>query len=303
MMQLIENDWRDTPERIRKAQASSNASSEFAKDQLGYSSGDSGEEYIPKDITPKRTRVIRSAEDMENRRHSKWKHGAKGYRPSDIEDIGRHLDPQTGKGHWIGNPDSGFDPGEAIPRDKSRIEKAIKDEYGVSTDEFLRIIDIIKPKSPEQADFIAKIRSVIDTKLPDDMKDITDREGIGKQDVSADPNPTSPSLRVGRQEAGYNMGATEMWKGKLDKAIKDIIQIKSALPDQVGPEVQKLLSMIDDMEQTPGIHPKLIEKANDQKELAKKILAKQKIQSQPAQDTPERSPMTKYMLRKNSNVF
>ena len=99
------------------------------------------------------------------------------------------------------------------------------------------------------------------------------------------------------------MGATEMWKGKLDKAIKDIIQIKSALPDQVGPEVQKLLSMIDDMEQTPGIHPKLIEKANDQKELAKKILAKQKIQSQPAQDTPERSPMTKYMLRKNSNVF
>ena len=53
---------------------------------------------------------------------------------------------KRGKGHWIGNPDSGFDPGEAIPRDKSRIEKAIKDEYGVSTDEFLRIIDIIKPK-------------------------------------------------------------------------------------------------------------------------------------------------------------
>ena len=255
MLQLVENDdWRDTRKDAENAAARANASGEFAADQMGYDTGDYGDEYVGP-VTPKGpVRKIRgTADKMINQRYKNKKPG-KLFRPGDIQDVGSHLDPKVGKGHWVGKPTS---------REDGNLRASDMDITGDGTQ---------------------------------DVYDVDDLDSRGRSKSRMDK-----TKQVSEPKAGYSKAAT-------DRAIADankVIKFWKRLPPDYDHFEKETLEAIDDLKTIsgkPGIDPETV--AGLQK-LADKL--KKKIGSTtrgvPAQDSPHRSPMAKYMLRKHSNVF
>lgn len=131
--------------------------------------------------------------------------------------------------------------------------------------------------------------------LTNRMKDLT---GSGKEDVSADPNPTSPSLKV-KQSVGYSSQNSE-WEKMLEDKLDFISSVQEVTPeyDQIKPHIESLLKWNRELRKHPGINPELREKTYEVDDLIISVLEKE-AQKKPA----ENSPMAKYMLKKHSKVF
>jgi len=134
MLQLVENDWRQNARGKDREDAAANARSQFAADQMRMDAGDHGVERQAPIIPSQPARTISSADDMMRSRgiarlQSNSKGTGIGFRQGDIKDVGKHLDgPTVGKGHWVGKPDTGFDPGAAEPR--RTLQRSQKDISG-----------------------------------------------------------------------------------------------------------------------------------------------------------------------------
>ena len=134
MLQLVENDLRQTHRSKDQEDAAAERRAQFAADQMSMDTGDHGVERRSPIIPSRPARTISSADDMMRSRgiarlQSNSKGTGIGLRQGDIKDVGKHLDgPTVGKGHWVGKPDTGFDPGAAEPR--RTLQRSQKDVTG-----------------------------------------------------------------------------------------------------------------------------------------------------------------------------
>lgn len=103
-------------------------------------------------------------------------------------DPGRHLDgPTIGKGHFIGNPDSGFEPGAAIPR--GHLANSMRDITATGREDVPELPNPTKPSLKvnqsvgysshnkewekmldDKLDFISQIQDVTPDKVDDHIK-------------------------------------------------------------------------------------------------------------------------------------
>ena len=133
--------------------------------------------------------------------------------------------------------------------------------------------------------------------LTNKMKDIT---STGKPDVSAENNPTSPSLKV-KQSVGYSSQNPE-WNRMLDDKLDFIAQIEDTTPDydNLKPHIEALLKWNRELRKHPGISPQLREKTYQVDDAILDVLERQTSKKE---ENPASSPMAKYMLKKHSKVF
>lgn len=132
-------------------------------------------------------------------------------------------------------------------------------------------------------------------KLSDKMIDVT---ATGKPDVSAENNPTSPSLKV-KQSVGYSSQNSE-WEKILDDKLDFIASIQEVTPEyeKLEPHITNLLKWNRELRKHPGISPNLKEKTYQVDDMIMSVLEKE------ARKAPtETSAMAKYMLKKHSKVF
>jgi hypothetical protein len=131
--------------------------------------------------------------------------------------------------------------------------------------------------------------------LTNQMKDIT---STGKPDVSAENNPTSPSLKV-KQSVGYSSQNSE-WEKMLDDKLDFIASVQEVTPEyeKLEPHITNLLKWNRELRKHPGISPNLKEKTYQVDDMIMSVLEKE------ARKAPtETSAMAKYMLKKHSKVF
>lgn len=133
--------------------------------------------------------------------------------------------------------------------------------------------------------------------LHNSMKDIT---ASGKEDVSAEPNPTSPSLKV-KQSVGYS-SQNANWEKELDDKLNFIAQVEDTTPDydNLKPHIQSLLKWNQELRKHPGISPELREKTYQIDDAILDVLERQ---ANKKSEEPASSPMAKYMAAKHSKVF
>lgn len=259
MLQLVENDdWRDTRKDAEAAAARANASAEFAADQMGYDSGDHGEEYVG--VTPKRkSKVIRgTAERMErSRRADHLKHSGKrlGVKRGDIQDIGTHLDPKIGKGHWVGKPQSAED--------------------GNLGDEDY---DVTRQQGVE------------------DVYDVDDLNSKGQVISRMDKTKAAPDIQTAEPSEAKSKEISQ----QAAKAIIAKRKYVDVAPQHSEKATLELIGELEKLAQVPTLTDKVRGQLKAHIRNEKNSL---KTKGVPSQDAPHRSPMAKYMLRKNSKTF
>jgi len=130
------------------------------------------------------------------------------------------------------------------------------------------------------------------------------KDQSGKRDAGMEvPNPTKKRTNV-NMSTGYNMSASVTGNKRISDAIEHLGLVKQATPDKFADELKKFLTLLGEIEDTPGLHPKVLDRIETQKEAAKKLIDREtRTLGVPAQDSPRTSPMTKYMAKKHSKVF
>lgn len=272
MLQLVENDWRQNARGKDREDAAANARSQFAADQMRMDTGDHGVERRNPIIPDRPARVISSADDMENSRdfaHMKHIGRRVGLKRGEIKDIGKQFDgPTIGRGHNIGNPNSGFAPGAAVP--ERTLQRSQKDVTGAGG--------------------------------RDDVSIANDRQQNAKnrkeQQIRNQMNPT-------RNDNNYLEKNIE-WAETLDGKLKDIVKMKEGGLSTKNSLID-LSKWNTRILAQPEISEKLKKRISDVNKVVyakiEQAIAREEEINAKDKDSLKNSSMAKYMMRKHSNVF
>ena len=241
MLEFVENDWLQELRGKDREDAASNARSQFASDQMSMDTGDHGVERRSPIIPNRPARTISSADDMMRSRgiarlQSNSKGTGIGLRQGDIKDVGKHLDgPTVGKGHWVGKPDTGFDPGAAEPRRTlQRSQKDVtgaggRDDVSISTDRFQnanarREMQIRNQMNPSQNNYSSQNREW-DQELEKKMDSIVQLDELDSPHTEKE----IIALLKWNQEVRKRPGVSEDLKSKtydVDAAVYKMLESK-----------------------------------------------------------------------------